>query len=59
MSLPSHKDRRVAAQKKLADQLAELIASLVPKDHIYTPVQRAKFDSLYRELSKIDEKRGI
>jgi hypothetical protein len=43
----------------LADQFAELIEVLVPKGHVYTPAQRAKFDSLYRELSKIDEKRSI
>jgi hypothetical protein len=58
MSLPSHSERRIAAQKPLADQFAELIADLVPKGHIYTGAQRAKFDSLYRELSKIDEKRS-
>lgn len=46
-------------QKALADQFAELIEVLVPKGHVYTPAQRAKFDSLYRELSKIDEKRSI
>lgn len=57
MTLPSHADRRLAAQKRLADQFAELIASLVPDGHIYTPSQRGKFDALYRELSKIDERK--
>ena len=46
------------AAKPLADQLAELVNLLVPKDHVYTGAQRGKFDSLYRELSKIDEKRS-
>jgi hypothetical protein len=58
MALPSHQHRREAVQKPLADQLAELINILVPEGHIYTGAQRGKFDSLYRELSKIDEKRS-
>jgi hypothetical protein len=58
MSLPSHEHRRKAEQKPLADQLAELVNLLVPAGHIYTGAQRGKFDSLYRELSKLDEKRN-
>ena len=51
------RDRRICEQKPLAEQYAELITELVPKGHVYTPSQRARFDALYRELSKIDEER--
>jgi hypothetical protein len=49
--------KRVAEQKPLADQLAELVDILVPAGHVYTSAQRGKFDALYRELSKIDERK--
>lgn len=57
MSLPSHKFRREAVQKPLADQLAELVSILVPEGHRYTGEQRGKFDALYRQLSTIDERK--
>lgn len=49
---------RTQSFRALADQFAALIEDLVPNSHVYTPSQRVKFDALYRELSKIDEKRG-
>lgn len=49
--------REVEKRKPLADQFAELIADLVPKGHVYTGAQRGKFDSLYRQLSDIDERK--
>lgn len=54
-----HAARRATAQKPLADSFTELIADLVPEGHVYTPSQRARFDALYRELSRIDEDRGL
>lgn len=49
--------RPESRSKPLADQFAELVTDLVPEGFVWPPSLRAKFDYLYRELSRIDEER--